>query len=225
MGNINSICWCWHAHWWNDTTKEEKERSSAGLLDSARGIILKEAVTVRFMSSWVNAHVIQFCRTGQNNPKGHIWCQTHKHLSLLPFIQSDIYTKWRSTCGQMQPLQRPLELIGCIALYYFACWCLIYICAYVVMPSFPAFCCSACLPFIYISLIYLLHQCLPLRQMDVSTNSKRHIINILVPGRSRPRSTDRHQRLTFLPMERCWQKPGWSIVQRVTISDSNPFVL
>lgn len=92
----------------------------------------------------------------------------------------------------MQPLQWPLGLIGCIALYYFACCCLIYICANIVMPSFPAFCCSGCLPFIYISLVYLLHQCLPLRQMDVSTNSKRHRINIVVPGRSHPGSTDRH---------------------------------
>lgn len=110
----------------------------------------------------------------------------------------------------MQPLQRPLELIGCIVLYYFACCCLIYIGAYVVMPSFPAFCCRACLPFIYISLVYLLHRCLLLRQMDVSTHSKRHIINIRVPGRSHPGSTDRHRRWTFLPMERCWEKPGWS---------------
>lgn len=78
--------------------------------------------------------------------------------------------------------------INWIALYYIACCCLIYICACVLMPSLPALCCSACLPFIYISPVFLLHQCLPLRLMDVSSNSKRHMINILVPGRSQPSS-------------------------------------
>lgn len=54
------------------------------------------------------------------------------------------------------------------------------------MACFAAFCCSACLPFISISLLY---QCLPLRLMHPSTNSRRHMINILVTGRSRPRTT------------------------------------
>lgn len=88
-----------HVPWWNDTTKAENECSSGGPLDRQDIFLKKKRKTfsVRFMGLWVNAHMMWFCRTGQNNPKGHMWREPNKDLWLLLFILSNIYTKWRST--------------------------------------------------------------------------------------------------------------------------------